>query len=342
MNSSLFSCLIGNDKVKRYLSDALRQETVPHALIIEGARGSGKHTLVTELICAMSGAENEEKIRNGTCVDVIVTELPPDRKSIGVEAAREIRRWASIEPNDLDGKFFVIHDAAALTLQAQNALLKILEEPCEGVWFFLLTENASEIIPTVRSRAPTLTMQRFGEDEILSYLLSEDSTAQRLQRENPDRLHFAVRRCGGSIGLAQKYLRGRADDSAMKAAEGLFEALSAGDPVRLLLCLEALPSDREKLRDEMDVVRCAIRDLLLFKTVTMREASDSTMERVNRSLICFADAEQAQRHAAGFSVRCLLRMEEAVRCAGDDLGANANIANTKQSLGVRLRAACGK
>ena len=83
-----------------------------------------------------------------------------DRKTLGVEAIRAITDSIYIAPNDLEVRIYLIPEADTMTPQAQNALLKTLEEPPSGVYFFLLSENSANLLQTISSRAPSIKMQR--------------------------------------------------------------------------------------------------------------------------------------------------------------------------------------
>ena len=134
--------LAGNGPLKLYLENQLEAGRLPHALIFEGPEGSGKHTAARLTSEALAKKNSEprlaEKIRNGVSPDVLTFGLTGERKSIGVDTVRAIKEEAYLSPNELDFKAFILEDAQLMTPAAQNALLKLLEEPPANVYFLIL------------------------------------------------------------------------------------------------------------------------------------------------------------------------------------------------------------
>ena len=167
---TFFMGLYGNDRLKSYLLTAVGEKKLPHALIFEGAEGSGKMTAVISTLSAME-PQFSEKIASGGTPDVTVITIPDGKKSIGVTAVRDIKYQAYIKPQELSCRAFIIDKAETMTPEAQNALLKIFEEPPANVFFFLLCDNASSLLSTVRSRAPVLRMEIFDGATLSDYLI---------------------------------------------------------------------------------------------------------------------------------------------------------------------------
>ena len=185
---------------------------VPHAAIIDGPAGTGKRTL-TGLLCQTLFCEN----KNGkepcgkcpSCVQVMAGSHPdlillskekalikgakPDRKSIGVDDIREL--IALIGVYATTGKRVVcIEGADALTVEAQNSLLKTLEEPPEATCFILITEHPENLLTTVISRCRKIHLRPWSDEYIRQILVSEGVS--------PSRCAETVIFCGGSIGKA--------------------------------------------------------------------------------------------------------------------------------------------
>ncbi|MBQ2686616.1 MAG: AAA family ATPase [Clostridia bacterium] len=254
--------IYGNDLVKDLISSQIEQRRLAHTFIIEGPEKSGK-TLLAKLIAA-SMTKNQsdiDKIMSDASPDVMIVDLPEKAKTIGVGAVREIREKAYLIPNDLDYKVFIIEKADSLTVQAQNALLKIIEEPPNETYFILLARSSSSLLPTVRSRAVLLRMQIFSDDEVYSYLVRTDKKAERMDQNDPERLKKAVSRAAGVIGIA-KELISSASGSDNKHITEIFLAMKNRDRVALLTALNALPSEREAFTEAITKLRVAIRDSL--------------------------------------------------------------------------------
>ncbi len=325
-----FCGLYGNAKLKSYLLSEVRAEKLPHALVFDGADGSGKLTVATEL-ASMLGPRYADKIRRGMSPDVTVYAPEDGKRSIGVSLIRDIRAQAYIAPQELSVRVFIIDGAHLLTVEAQNALLKILEEPPSGVYFFLLSENASALLATVRSRAPVLRMQIFEDGELGEYLKENDKRAFSLFSKDQEAFSMLVKASDGTIGGALKRL-GSSVDSARKLrekADKLIDLLSVG--VRKDIVLFFALSDMQ--RDELDLLMLelenAVRDMLTVKYgvctellyfFTEETAEEKASELARSTLMNIFDCTEKMReyltvnvNARAFSVRCADMLADAVR-----------------------------
>ena len=160
--------LLYNRKANATLANLAAGGRFPHTLLIEGPEGSGKKTAAWQaaktLLC-----EGEPKPcgRCAHCVkadkrvhpDVRYYTVPEGKKEFPVETVREIRQDAYIAPNEGARKIYLIDRAHAMNAAAQNALLKIIEEPPDFVNFLLLCENRSRMLPTILSRAISVELE---------------------------------------------------------------------------------------------------------------------------------------------------------------------------------------
>ena len=154
-----FDALPGNTALKASLRTALDRR-FPQAVLLSGPDGSGKtdfaQTIAAALLCTgasprpCGACASCHKVAHGTHPDLIV--IDEGDGEIKVETARNIRDEAAILPNDGDRKVFIIHNADRMNLSAQNALLKVLEEPPRYVFFILLSSQPGILLQTIRSR----------------------------------------------------------------------------------------------------------------------------------------------------------------------------------------------
>lgn len=314
---TVFPSLIGNDSLKNTLSYDLAAGKSAHAYIIEGVRGSGKHTAAKQ-ICASALCENRSdssyplpcgeciqcrKILGGLSVD-IMTVSNNDKASIGVDAIREIRQSLYVTPNDGEKKFYIIENAHLLTTQAQNALLISLEEPPPYVMFLLLCEDSSALLETIRSRAPVIKTERFSPDFIEEYLAKKYPSADR------SKIIRASHLASGSLGQAVELYEGGDERlEHYKTAEEFVKCLiSSRKSEAVTFVTQSLPRDRQTLRQILTLTGCALRDII--------------SDKKGGELMFYSKAEGTPKFAKNTSVKKLLDICEEVAEAERKIASN--------------------
>ena len=201
--------LLGNEGLKAGLASAFSSGKLSHCYLITGPVGSGRHTLAAILAAAMECTAGSRR-PCGVCLacrkvldqvhpDVITVD-EPGKKTVSVETVRRARADVYIRPNEGLRKIYVFPRAMDMNAAAQNALLKVIEEPPDYAAFLLLAESAEQLLPTIRSRAVLLRLSP----------LSETVGLEALKRPFPDRPVEALRdawtRSGGFLGQAEAIL----------------------------------------------------------------------------------------------------------------------------------------
>lgn len=156
----------GNYAFCEIIENKISQDAFPNVMLLTGHHGTGKTTLAR--ICASEFVNSQkELVFTGSHVDVI--EINCADKN-GVDDIRDIIAKAKIIPGFSKYKFYILDEAHILTMQAQNALLKILEEPPKHCKFILCTTDPSKIIPTVRSRCQHIVIPKPENNQIFTFL----------------------------------------------------------------------------------------------------------------------------------------------------------------------------
>lgn len=259
-----FDSVVGHDRVRALLARSIRAGRLPPALLLAGPEGVGKRTLALAaaraLVCqARSGDACEEcpacsRAARGLHPDVMLVE--PETATIKIEQVREMAREVLALPFEGRARAFVMDEAHVMTEQAQNALLKSLEEPPATSHVFLVTASPQALLPTIRSRCQTLRLGPLPPTLLEAYLKERAGLS-----EEEAQLRAAV--SGGSIGSAlaldsDAYRSARNDLLAllermetlgalerMEAAQRLAEA---DDPALALTTLRSLLRDALLLR----------------------------------------------------------------------------------------------
>jgi len=328
MASMDFLALPGNRALKDTIAGFTAKRSFPHALILSGPAGSGKHEaaryMAQAIACESEGqrpcgrCEICRKIREDISPDVMTIGLSGDRRTIGVEAVREIRRTAYIKPNDLAVKIYLLTEAEAMTPQAQNALLKLFEEPPTGVYFLLLTETVSALLPTVRSRAPELRTELFGNRDLTALLCENSKEAQALYRRDPQAFARLLHAAGGSYGMALALIEQKDKKTSRRyaTAEKLLTLLGGTDKGAFLLALSAEATERAAFSELLRLMLTAFRDMTAIKRCeTVPE------------LLFFPDEAAASAMAEAYTLTSLLKVSAAL----------SEIAATLSETNVNLR-----
>ncbi|MBQ7821242.1 MAG: hypothetical protein IJ391_03065 [Clostridia bacterium] len=202
---------IGNNELIFSLKRDAASGKTPHAIILEGPYGSGKKTLAKYLAMLLACESSPEvcskcsacrKILADNSPDVITISPGDGKVQIGVDSVRFVRSDVYIKPNDNDHKVYIIESADKMTHEAQNAFLKVLEEPPEYAVFILLCESSDALLVTVKSRATVYSTERFSSETITKHLLEISPDANKLHADSPDAFKLAVMSANGSIGRA--------------------------------------------------------------------------------------------------------------------------------------------
>ena len=171
-----FDGFLGNSALCERLSAACSSNRLPHCCALCGPEGSGKHTLARILAAAMQCQNKDvpcgsctacKKVFSGNHPDVIFCE-DPEHKFFGVEQVRRIVSDACLRPNEGRRKIYLFPQE--LNPVAQNALLKLIEEPPAYATFIFLTVDPERLLPTVRSRCQMFIMTPLASSDLLDEL----------------------------------------------------------------------------------------------------------------------------------------------------------------------------
>ena len=194
-----------------------------HALILLGSSGIGKLALARELL------ETILELPAGGFEDYVygIVAAPEDGKAIGIEVIRELEHFLSLKvPSTADyHRAIIIQDSHKLTAEAQNALLKTLEEPPVGTIIVLTADHALSLLPTIRSRSQAITVKSPGLEVLEAYFEAEGATSKEIKQA------YAV--SGGLPGLMSAILRDQ-DHPLLLATQRARELLGQSTYDRLL------------------------------------------------------------------------------------------------------------
>lgn len=185
----LFDNLIGNEQIKKELIDTMGNHKVSHSYMFVGKSGIGKRLFAREFAKGLLG-NLEKDILNFE--DYKEIGLIDGKKIISVDQIREIIKEASELPTESEKRVFVIDEADKMNVEAQNSILKTLEEPPEYVVIILIVTNENKMLETIKSRCNILKFNSLRDEEIEEYL--------KLNKELTDgRKNVEIRLLNGSL-----------------------------------------------------------------------------------------------------------------------------------------------
>jgi DNA polymerase-3 subunit delta' len=300
-----FRDITGHRQLLELIAQAAVRGTLPPSLIFAGPEGVGKCRAAIALAQFLNCVNRTGEDACGTCTsctriarrvhaDVLLIE-PGDTGGIKIDQIRDAIERTGYRPFEGRRRVVIIDDADAVNVEAQNALLKTLEEPPAASTFVLVTSRPDVLLPTVRSRCQRLRFGRLSPADVAAVLMREHDYAET-------DAHAAASLSDGSIGRA---LEGASDEfvEAREAAAGLLEMVAGThDPRRRLEGARALvgaargSSDREELARRLRALASILRDLgVLLSRADERCLANADLRPLLQRLQRSFDGERALR-----------------------------------------------
>lgn len=296
-----FDKIVGHEKIKEHLINAINLNKVSHAYIFNGAEGIGKKTLAAAFAKAVQ-CEEGGSVPCGKCRSCIQADSgnQPDiiwvnhekPASIGVEDVRmQVNSDILIKPYSSRYKVYIIDDAQKMTVQAQNAILKTIEEPPAYGIIILLTTNADSLLPTILSRCVTLNLKPVSNKEIENYLMTEEKIPDYMARFAAS---FAQGRLGRAISIATSENFNELKDSVLH----LLKYIDEMEFTEIIEAIKQAAVHKLNIEDYIDFMMMWYRDVLIYKSTNdanlvifkeelkyiRKDATDRSYDGLNRIL----------------------------------------------------------
>lgn len=266
-----FQDIIGQEQIKEQLNNALTTGKVSHAYIINGETSSGKEFIAKvfamALQCEKEGTEpcqechscKQALSENHPDIIRVVHEKP---NTISVDDIREqVNASVSIKPYSSAYKVYLINEADKMTVQAQNALLKTLEEPPEYVVILLMVSNVNLLLPTIVSRCVVLNMKPVPDSVVKQYLCT--------QLQVPDyKAEVCAAFARGNIGKAKALATSEDFENIKAEALSLLKYIQDMDLNEIIAAVKKIMDYKLKINDYLDICAIWYRDALLFKATS--------------------------------------------------------------------------
>lgn len=178
-----FEKIIGNDDNKKLLENTVRSNNVLHSYLFFGTEGIGKKVFAKEFSKMILCNSEDEKPCNKckSCIEFDSNNNPdffviePDGSSIKIEQIRQMQKSILEKPIESNKKVYIINDAETMTKEAQNCMLKTLEEPQDFIVIILIASNENNILPTVKSRCTKIFFRNLDDADIIKYVNEKNS-----------------------------------------------------------------------------------------------------------------------------------------------------------------------
>lgn len=265
---AVFQDIIGQKQLVEHLQNAISAGKVSHAYIINGERSSGKEFIASIFAQALQcekGQDNPcgechscKQAVSGNQPDIIkVTHEKPN--TIGVEDIRnKINNDIGIKPYSSPYKIYIMNEGEKMTVQAQNALLKTIEEPPEYAVIMILTTNLEALLPTVLSRCVVLNMKPVSDELVKKYLMEH----LRIPEYKAD---VCVAFARGNIGKAKALASSEEFDNIKNEAVTLLKYIREMEITDIVTAIRKISEYKMEINDYLDILAVWYRDVLLFK-----------------------------------------------------------------------------
>jgi len=260
-----FDGIVGNKIIINSMQAAIRHGHIGHAYIIDGAAGSGKRLLASIFTAAILCEDLFDADPCGKCISCITLQSGnhPDavfvrtqKKSIGIDDVREqIVENISVLPYSSQKRVYIIENAQTLTIPAQNALLKTLEDGPKYAVFLLLSQNHKAFLPTILSRCVLYKIAPLGDGVVADFLMTKGIDAGLAKA--------AATSAAGSIGRAMAIAT---DESFMPFRNEVLDiarGLGSKDIVEIFAAAKALEVHKERITEALDILCIHYRDILV-------------------------------------------------------------------------------
>lgn len=324
-----FADIIGQEQLKEHIQNAIASNKVSHAYIINGERNAGKEFIARifamTLQCEKGGTEpcNEchsckQALSHNQPDIVYISHEKPN--TIGVEDIRvQINNDIGIKPYSSPRKIYIMNEGEKMTPQAQNALLKTLEEPPEYAVILILTDNVEALLPTIISRCVVLNMKPVSDTLVKKYLMEELGV--------PDyKANICVAFARGNIGKAKLLASSEEFEKVKDEAITLVKYINDMEINEIVKAIKKIMEYKLDVNDYLDILTVWYRDALLYKAT-----------KDMNSLVFKNEIQQIRRVADRSTYEGIENIVKALQQAKRRLEANVNFDLTMELMLLTIK-----
>ena len=324
-----FRDIVGQEQIKEHFRSALTSRKISHAYIINGEKSAGKEFIAKifaqTLQCEKGGDEpcmechSCKQALSDNQPDIIkITHEKPNTISVD-DIRAQINNDVAIKPYSSPYKVYIMNEAEKMTVQAQNAILKTLEEPPEYAVILLLTTNVNSLLPTILSRCVVLNMKPVADDLVRKFLMEE--------LQIPDyKAEVCVAFARGNVGRAKALASSEEFDNVKAEALSLLKYIQDMELYEIIAAIKKINDYKLEVNDYLDIMAIWYRDVLLFKAT-----NDSN------HLIFREEIQTLRKVAQRSSYEGIERVIQALDKAKNRLNANVNFELTMELMFLEIK-----
>lgn len=321
-----FNDILGNEQIIKNLKSAVHNKRISHAYIFDAPEGMGKMLLARVFAKAVLCREGTGCGNCKSCIS-FDTDNNPDviyvkskKKSLGVDEIREqIGKNIELKPYLYEYKIFIVDDADTMTVAAQNAILKTLEEPPHYGVFILLSNNISSFLTTILSRCVIFKLKPLNFNQIKNYLIQNENI-------NAHQAEVLAQYCQGSLGKAIEMGNSEEFNQIRTSAVSILSQFRQRDLIGMFKAVSEADKFKENIQTFLDVFIMIYRDSIVYKCFNDE-----------KYIIQKDKLEEIKKIASEDDLDRLIDRYEAVFNAKKQLKANGNFQMTMEVLFLNLK-----
>lgn len=296
--------MIGHNNILDSINKRKLNNSFSHANLIIGEDGIGKSVIAKYLANEiMNNKDNRE------AVDIV--KYYPSSNSFGVDDVRNIIDEVNKKPYEGDNKVLILFKCDKLTVQAQNALLKTIEEPPFGVYLILLSDSLEMILDTIQSRCQVYKLTPLSKDEIINYI-----EYKYLEISSDDK-QAALAYSTGIPGKVDKFIGDNKLKTLRNICVNIFEDLLKRETGFVLKYTELLKNSKEDQYELLNILLLYIRDIMVYKELNQSEL-----------IVNFDKIDKIKDISRGMSYKKLNNMLKYIKEARMSFNSNTNYSMT--------------
>lgn len=324
-----FKEIVGQEHIVTHIKNAVQLNKISHAYMICGEKGMGKKLVADrfsmllqcegegEKPCMECRACKQAMGKNNPDIKWVYHEKP---NTISVEEAREqLVNDIAIKPYSSKYKIYIIDEAEKMSVAAQNAILKTIEEPPEYGIIMILTQSKEMMLETIQSRCVLLEMRPVQKNDFKNYFQSKMKVPDY---EIDSLLEFSA----GNIGKAKSMVENDSYSTMREQILDILKNIKKLDAASLSGKMKDAANYKNDMNGYMDLITMWFRDVLLYKST-----------RNDKKLIFKEQINIIKNQSEGYSYNALNEILEEIKKVQTRLGSNVNFELTLEMLYMKIR-----